>query len=74
MLMGPRLNSAWRVLLTVAAALIVVAVGFSRLILGVHYLTDVVGGWLIGALWLTVAYRVLRPTRTRDTARSSTAG
>jgi membrane-associated phospholipid phosphatase len=71
---GPRLNSAWRVLLTVAAALIVVAVGFSRLILGVHYLTDVVGGWLIGALWLTVAYRVLRPTRTRDTARSSTAG
>jgi membrane-associated phospholipid phosphatase len=64
------LNSAWRVLLTVAAALIVVAVGFSRLILGVHYLTDVLGGWLIGALWLTAIHALRRPTWTRHTSRS----
>jgi undecaprenyl-diphosphatase len=69
-LLGPRLPVAWRALLTVAAALIVVAVGFSRLILGVHYLTDVLGGWLIGALWLTAIHALLRPTRTRHTSRS----
>jgi undecaprenyl-diphosphatase len=30
----------------------VILVAFSRLALGVHYLTDVVGAWLLGAAWL----------------------
>ena len=36
--------------------MIIVAVGFSRLYLGVHYLTDVVAGFATGFVWvLTVA-------------------
>ena len=33
----------------------VTLVSFSRLALGVHYLTDVLGAWALGAAWLVVA-------------------
>jgi membrane-associated phospholipid phosphatase len=48
----------------VAAALVVIAiVGASRVYLQVHWTTDVLGGWALGALWLTVVLRVLERTR-----------
>jgi undecaprenyl-diphosphatase len=34
------------------AALLIAAIGVSRLYLGVHYLTDVVGGYVVGLVWL----------------------
>jgi undecaprenyl-diphosphatase len=46
-----------------AMALIVFAVGLTRVALGVHYVTDVLAGWLLGALWLSItayAFRVWR--------------
>jgi undecaprenyl-diphosphatase len=35
-----------------AAALVIVAIGVSRLYLGVHYFSDVIGGYAAGLLWL----------------------
>jgi undecaprenyl-diphosphatase len=33
------------------AAFLVLLIGFSRIALGVHYLSDVVGAFLIGTVW-----------------------
>ncbi|MFH1667530.1 MAG: LssY C-terminal domain-containing protein [Candidatus Komeilibacteria bacterium] len=35
--------------------LVILFIGFSRLYLGVHYLSDVWGGYLAGAIWLVLA-------------------
>jgi undecaprenyl-diphosphatase len=39
-------------------ALIILLIGFSRLYLGVHYVSDVWGGYLIGALWLIIGISI----------------
>lgn len=41
-----------RTWLTIALAVVVFAIGFSRLYLGVHWPLDIIGGWTIGALML----------------------
>jgi undecaprenyl-diphosphatase len=51
----PRIPKSWRKPLWVTALLLIVAIGFSRLALGVHYISDVVGGYLLGAAWLTAS-------------------
>ena len=39
------------------AAVMIVLICFSRLVLSLHYLSDVVGGLLVGAFWLLAAWR-----------------
>lgn len=56
----------WRRRAIVAGAVILIgAIGFSRLYLGVHYLSDVVGGWLAGAAWLLVCVSAYRFSQQR---------
>jgi undecaprenyl-diphosphatase len=48
-----KLHSNWaRAALMVGAFLMVVAIGVSRVYLGVHYPSDVAGGYFVGAVWL----------------------
>ncbi|NYI03624.1 phosphatase PAP2 family protein [Allostreptomyces psammosilenae] len=44
----PLLKRVWRVVLWVLAVVSVVGVGFTRVALGVHWVSDVLGGWLLG--------------------------
>lgn len=53
------------------AAILIGVIGFSRLYLDVHYLSDVVGGWLAGAAWLLVCVSGYRIAERRRTAAAS---
>jgi undecaprenyl-diphosphatase len=48
----PRLRRGWRALAAAGCVLMVLAIGFSRIALGVHYLSDVLAGYLLGAAWV----------------------
>jgi len=57
-----------RTYLLAIAILIVLLTGFSRIYLGVHFPTDVLGGWCIGGAWVCSCYpaaRILRPANPR---------
>ena len=42
----------WRMPLTLLFSAIILLVGFSRMYLGVHYASDVIGGFAVGAIFL----------------------
>jgi len=42
------------------AVVFTVLVGGSRVAMGVHWATDVVGGWALGVAWATAAALVIR--------------
>lgn len=52
------------------AAVLILAIGFSRIYLGVHYLSDVLAGFLLGALWLLVGISVVEVMIYRKQRRS----
>ncbi|MDQ3660904.1 MAG: phosphatase PAP2 family protein [Actinomycetota bacterium] len=57
------------VLLWLLAIVVPLAVGAARMYRGMHYFTDVVGGGVLGTVWLTVSARVLAPFRSWRSAR-----
>ncbi|HEX4682892.1 MAG TPA: bifunctional DedA family/phosphatase PAP2 family protein, partial [Gemmatimonadaceae bacterium] len=53
----------WRTIAVIGGAVIVLAVGYSRLYLGLHFFSDVVGGLAAGAVWLTTCITALEVAR-----------
>jgi undecaprenyl-diphosphatase len=49
----PVLRGGWRAVAVVAAVAWVLAIGFARVSLGVHYVSDVLGGYVLGGAWVT---------------------
>jgi membrane-associated phospholipid phosphatase len=50
----PAAGRWWRVLVVAAATILAVAVGLSRVYLGVHWPSDVAAGWVFGVAWLAL--------------------
>lgn len=49
-------NKPLKITLSVVCIVLVIAIGFSRVYLGVHYAGDVIGGWLIGFALSVLVY------------------
>lgn len=63
---APALPRRYRRPVVVAVAVLVGAVGFSRLALGVHFLSDVLGAWALGLAWLAVTAYAFEVWRIRS--------
>jgi undecaprenyl-diphosphatase len=63
-----------RILVWIATAGLVLAIGFSRIYLGVHYLTDVVAGYFAGTVWVSSLLFVARAHRSAEKSRREPAG
>ncbi len=64
----PLLHGRARTAAIWATAVLVLAIGFSRLTLGVHFVSDVLGGYALGAAWLiasVAAFEIWREERGR---------
>lgn len=64
----PAIRPRWRRPAIGLVAVLVFAIGLTRIALGVHFVTDVLGGWLLGLAWLVVtgyAFRLWRRERGR---------
>jgi undecaprenyl-diphosphatase len=59
----PVTRGRWRTTFIVATVTLVVLIGISRILLGVHYLSDVVGAWAVGIAWLGLTAFAFELTR-----------
>jgi len=59
----PAARGRWRVAFVTVIVTLIALIGISRVLLGVHYLSDVLGGWAIGITWLGVTAFAFEATR-----------
>jgi len=57
-----------RLALSAPCALLAVAIGFSRIYLGVHYAGDILGGWLIGFALSVLVYALWKKSELHERA------
>jgi membrane-associated phospholipid phosphatase len=70
----PLMRPVWRSI-TVAVAIVLLAlIGFARVTLGVHFLSDVLGGWIFAAGWVAATAAAFRLWRKHADPRADPGG
>ena len=64
--LAPNMGRRRLAMLAGGAAALILAIGWSRIYLGVHHLSDVVAGYAAGALWLSVCSSAVEISRRRS--------
>ena len=59
----PAARGRWRTIFTTVIVALIALIGISGLLLGVHYLSDVIGGWAVGITWLGLTAFAFESTR-----------
>ena len=59
----PAARGRWRTAFVTVIITLIALIGISRILLGVHYLSDVVGAWAVGITWLGVTAFAFELTR-----------
>ncbi len=59
-------NSRWRWWVIIFGAIFVVAIGWTRLYLGVHYPSDVLAGWVASLAWTIGVSLLIKPAAKRS--------
>jgi undecaprenyl-diphosphatase len=74
LVISPSVRNRLRPWLLALALVLAAAIGVTRLALGVHYLSDVLAGWALGAGWLAVTTALFRAWQTEEGRVSPRAG
>jgi undecaprenyl-diphosphatase len=59
----PATRGRWRTIFTTATVALIALIGISRILLGVHFLSDVIGAWAVGIVWLGITAFAFELTR-----------
>ncbi|OUL19659.1 phosphatase PAP2 family protein [Nostoc sp. 106C] len=59
-------GSRWGILVLITGGLFVLAIGWTRLYLGVHYPSDILAGWTASVAWATGVSLLIKPYRTKQ--------
>lgn len=57
-------NKTAKIIIIIVGIIFTALIGLSRLYLGAHYLSDVLGGYILGAFWLALGIYILKRCRT----------
>ena len=61
-------GTRWRIAAIITGVLYVFYVGYTRLYLGVHYPTDVLGAWMISFAWVALVYIIFSSVKLKPHA------
>jgi undecaprenyl-diphosphatase len=67
------LQPAPKYILMVFLLLFALTIGLSRIVLNVHYATDVIGGFCLGIIWVIISFAILKKIRKNTATNTNTA-